>query len=241
MISLGILARAVATTLRISVPTVIDGWRGTVDPRVCDARLDSWSKSLLCQIRLEFDVTGIEHIDREKSYVIMSNHQSLYDIPVLYQALPLPIRMAGKTELFKTPIWGRALHASGFVELDRSKGTKAYRALLAARDRLEKDGTSLWIAPEGTRSLDGELLPFKAGGFHLSLIAGLPILPVTIDGTIDVHRQGSRVVHRNRRVQVTVHEPIDPKRFGRKKINALIECVKATIAQREPVGDTNAA
>jgi len=241
MISLGILSRAVVSTLRISIPTVIDGWRGDVDPRICDARLDSWSKALLRQANLEFEVFGEEHIDRRQSYVVMSNHQSLYDIPVLYQALPLPLRMAGKAELFKTPIWGRALHAAGFVELDRSKGTKAYRALLAARDRLQREGCSLWIAPEGTRSLDGELLPFKHGGFHLALVAGLPILPVTVDGTIDVHRQGSKIVYRNRKVRVLVHEPIDPKRFGRKKVNELVETVKAAISERQPAADTHAA
>jgi 1-acyl-sn-glycerol-3-phosphate acyltransferase len=241
MISLGILTRAVASTLRISIPTVIDGWRGTVDPRVCDARLDSWSKALLRQAKLQFEVSGVEHIDREQSYVIMSNHQSLYDIPVLYQAIPLPIRMAGKAELFKTPIWGGALHAAGFVELDRSKGTKAYRALLAARDRLQRDGTSLWIAPEGTRSLDGELLDFKHGGFHFALIAGLPILPVTMDGTIEIHRQGSKRVYRDRTARVVVHEPVDPNRYGRKKIDQLVEVVKATIAERHPKASTNAA
>ncbi len=241
MISLGILTRAVVSTLRISVPTVIDGWRGDVDPRVCDARLASWSKALLRQADLTFEVLGKEHIDPQQSYVVMSNHQSLYDIPVLYQALPLPLRMAGKAELFKTPIWGRALHAAGFVELDRSKGTKAYRALLAARDRLEREGCSLWIAPEGTRSLDGELLPFKNGGFHLALIAGLPILPVTVDGTIEVHRQGSKLVHRGHRVRVIVHEPVDPNRFGRKKIDSLVDTVRTAIADRHRHPDSNAA
>jgi 1-acyl-sn-glycerol-3-phosphate acyltransferase len=228
--SLALLSRVAWATLDISVPTVVDGYRSSVDPRRCDARLDRWSKRILELSGVELEVHGREHLEPGKSYVLMSNHQSYYDIPVLFQALRIPIRMVAKAELFNTPIWGRAMHAAGFIAVDRKRGREALTRLMQARERLERDQTSLWIAPEGTRSYDGTLLPFKRGGFQLALVTGLPIVPISINGTVRVHARSSEVIHRGERVQVTIAEPIDPASYGRKRMDELIARVGEIIA-----------
>ncbi len=158
----------------------------------------------------------------------MSNHQSLYDIPVLFQTLDLRVRMVAKTELFKVPIWAQAMRASGFVEVDRKNRHRAMESLDNARTALAS-GTSIWIAPEGTRSDTGELLPFKKGGFHLALGTGARILPVSIDGTREALVARGFRVRNGANVRVTVHPPVNPKEFGRERRAELIAFVRDTI------------
>jgi 1-acyl-sn-glycerol-3-phosphate acyltransferase len=160
----------------------------------------------------------------------MSNHQSHYDIPVLFQALKLPLRMVAKTELFRIPVMGKAMSDSGFIEIDRSNRKSSIESLKRARSRLLDDHLSVWIAPEGTRSVDGVLGRFKTGGFHLAIDAGIPILPVAIDGTHKIHRSGDWRVHREQAVSVTIAPPIDVSGYTRAEIPALSERVRRAIA-----------
>jgi 1-acyl-sn-glycerol-3-phosphate acyltransferase len=158
----------------------------------------------------------------------MSNHQSLYDIPALYQTLPLRLRMVAKAELFKIPIWAQAMRVAGFVELDRSARERAIASLERAKAALAQ-GTSIWIAPEGTRSRDGSLAPFKLGGFHLAAGAGAHILPVSVAGTRSIlPAKGARVVA-GAIVRVTVHPPIDPAEYGHEVNDALVQAVRSAI------------
>ncbi len=227
--SLDVLALAAFETAKISVPTIVDGWRGRVDARVCDRRLDSWSKGILRAARVQIQATGREHIEAGESYVVMSNHQSHFDIPVVFQALQIPVRMVAKRELFGIPVMGPAMRYSGFVEVDRSRHARALRSLEAARERLARDQTSVWIAPEGTRSLDGQVGKFKRGGFHLAIDAGLRILPVAIDGSLSVHRSGDARVHKDQTVRVAIRPPVDARRFTRDRTDELIQIVRASI------------
>jgi len=158
----------------------------------------------------------------------MSNHQSLYDIPALYQTLPLRLRMVAKAELFRIPIWSQAMRAAGFVELDRSVRERAIESLERAKAALA-EGTSIWIAPEGTRSKSGQLGPFKLGGFHLALGAGARILPVTVSGTrLILPAKGGKVVP-GAEVRVTVHEAVDPAAFGGEVNDSLVDRVRELI------------
>lgn len=227
--SIGVLAIAALETAKISVPTILDGWRGRVDPRVCDRRLDRWSKGLLRAARVQIRATGREHISAGESYVVMSNHQSHFDIPVVFQALQIPVRMVAKRELFGIPVMGPAMRYAGFVEVDRSRHAKALRSLDSARARLARDQTSVWIAPEGTRSVDGNLAKFKRGGFNLAMDAGLRILPVAIDGSLRVHRSGDGRVHKGQTVCVVIQPPVDVPSFTRDRTEALIQLVRASI------------
>lgn len=229
MISADVLALAALETVRICVPTIVDGLLGRVDARVCDQRLDSWSRGLLRVAKIQLETSGREHIVPGESYVVMSNHQSHFDIPVVFQALGIPVRMVAKRELFGIPIMGRAMRYAGFIEVDRSRHTKAMRSLAAARERLDRDQTSVWIAPEGTRSPDGTLGKFKRGGFHLAIDAGLRILPVAVDGSFKVHRPGDAEVHKNQHVRVAIRPPIDAPAFGRGRSDELVDAVRRSI------------
>ncbi|MEI9939843.1 MAG: lysophospholipid acyltransferase family protein [Pseudomonadota bacterium] len=226
--SIGHLLRAAGVTLRISVPTLFDALLGRLTPEICDARLDWWSQRLLGQADVSLQTSGVEHARGAKAFVVMSNHQSLYDIPALFQTLPFRLRMVAKAELFRIPIWAQAMRVAGFVELDRSVRERAIESLERAKVALAQ-GTSIWIAPEGTRSRDGSLGAFKLGGFHLAAGAGAPILPVTVAGTRSIlPAKGARVVA-GAIVRVTVHRPIDPADYGNEVSDSLVQAVRSSI------------
>jgi 1-acyl-sn-glycerol-3-phosphate acyltransferase len=210
--SLALSLRNVYETLAISAPTVVDAVLGRVRKDECDARLDRWSKACLRNAQIELDVSGAERLATHETYLVMSNHQSLYDIPVLFQVVGPNIRMITKKELFRVPVFGGALDAAGFISIDRTDRNAAIRSLHKACDLLAS-GTHVWIAPEGTRSKTGSLLPFKKGAFYLAFEAGLPILPVSLDGTRQVLPAHGFLSRPGARVRVTIHDVVDPKPF----------------------------
>lgn len=227
------VARALAETARISAPTVVDAAAGRLTPELCDRRLDAWSRRLIEQARIELDLHGQEHAPVGRVYVVMSNHQSLYDIPVLFQVLQRRVRMVAKTELFRVPIWGTAMRAAGFVEVDRGNRDQAIESLEEAK-RAIASGTSIWIAPEGTRSRTGGLGPFKKGGFHLALGTGAQILPISIVGTSQVLAAHGWVVRPGARVRVTISPAIDAAAYGEARRDELVEAVRQAIAAHLP-------
>jgi 1-acyl-sn-glycerol-3-phosphate acyltransferase len=221
-------AKGIADTLAISVPTVFESMLGTVEAATCDRRLAGWSKKLLDDAHVELTVRGKENAPAE-AMLVMSNHQSLYDIPVLFQSLPGKVRMVAKAELFKVPIWGRAMLAAGFVRIDRGDRAQASQTLRDVGGALLRSGTSVWIAPEGTRSKTGELGEFKSGGFRMALDLNLRILPVAIDGTRHILPAKGAVVQTGQRVTVTILPPIDPSPYGEPRRKELMAEVKRTI------------
>src|SRR6202012_5180831 len=160
---------------------------GRLTKKMCDDRLEGWSKDVVANARITVSVAGREHLEetsangsrRAGTYLVMSNHQSLYDIPVLFYVIGPNIRMVTKKELFGVPVFGGALSAAGFVKIDRGGREAAIRSLYAARALLAS-GTHVWSAPGATRGKTGELGSFKKGAFYLAFEAGLPILPVTL-------------------------------------------------------------
>jgi len=223
-------AMGIIDTARISVPTVLDAALGRGTLERCDERLDWWARKLLRDADVRLVVRGLEHLgSARESFVVMSNHQSLYDIPALFCAIPRRIRMVAKAELFNVPVWGQAMRAAGFVRVDRGDRAQAIESLRAGSAMLA-DGTLLWIAPEGTRSPTGELGSFKSGGFHMALETGYRILPVAIDGTRDVLKARGLVVRNHKKVVVTVLPPIDPRAYGAERRKELMAAVRASIA-----------
>src|SRR5689334_8776485 len=154
---LPLTAYAVWKTLGISVPTLIDVARGTLTLEKSDRRLDGWSAAILRSADVHLEVIGREEIPRDRAYVLMSNHQSHFDIPVLYQAWKATLRMVAKAELFRVPLWGRAMRESGFVSVDRSGDRANAEAAMRACGETIGRGVSVWIAPEGTRSPTGRI------------------------------------------------------------------------------------
>ncbi|MDF3069842.1 MAG: uncharacterized protein K0R38_5443 [Polyangiaceae bacterium] len=227
------IAHAIWQTLRISVPTIWESVRDTLTDEASDRRLMQWSLAIVERARVDLSVQGLEHAPVGESFVLMSNHQSLYDIPVIYQALQRRIRMVAKRELFQIPVWGRAMRRAGFIALDRDNRERSREALLASASEL-RHGTSIWIAPEGTRSPDGTLGEFRKGGFHLALRSGARILPITIIGTREVlPAKGLRITN-GCQVRVVVHAPVDPAGYGEERRDELVAVVRSAIASALP-------
>ena len=226
--SLFLSLEGVMETLAISAPTVVDAVRGRITVELCDNRLKGWAKRLLDNAEVSRTVVHPERAATSEVFVVMSNHRSLYDIPLIFESFPRTLRMVAKKELFRVPIWGGAMRAAGFIELDRHNRTRAKQGIDVARARLEQ-GINVWIAPEGTRSRSGELGPFKGGGFRLALATGLRILPVGIRGTEKILPADGALVNRGASVELEFGEPVDPASFGEGGRSELMSAVRASI------------
>jgi 1-acyl-sn-glycerol-3-phosphate acyltransferase len=152
-------------------------------------------------------VRGIENVP-EGPIVFASNHQGAFDILVLQSHIPTQFRWVSKESLFKIPIVGWSMSLAGYISIDRGRAALAYRSIEKAADRVRREGISVVMFPEGTRSTTGKLLPFKRGSFLLALKCGVPIVPVSIQGTRDIMKKGS-VLIRSADVKIVVGRPID--------------------------------
>jgi 1-acyl-sn-glycerol-3-phosphate acyltransferase len=205
---LGLSLFAAFQAARISAPTVVEALFGLAERSRHDRRLREFGKTVVDRARIRLEVIGAERVPPGRAYVYMSNHQSHVDIPVLYATVPSPtLRMVAKTELFRIPVFGRAMRAADFVEVDRGDRVQAVAALDRAR-ALIASGVSVWIAPEGHRSATGELGPLKKGGFHLARATATPIVPVAIDGTFEILPPGERAMRTDRPVRVEFGAPV---------------------------------
>ncbi|HVJ92913.1 MAG TPA: lysophospholipid acyltransferase family protein [Labilithrix sp.] len=231
--SLLLSLRNVYETLAVSAPTVVDALRGQVTKKLCDDRIETWSSRVVANCEMLISVQGREHVPCDTTYLVMSNHQSHYDIVVLYYVLGSTLRMVAKRELFELPVFGGALRAAGFIAIDRTNLDAARAGLTDAKSQLE-NGTPMWIAPEGTRSPTGELLPFKKGGFAIALETNTPILPVTIRGTRDVLRAKGVRSTSGVEVFVTIHPTVNPRDYAhmdpKAARDALADNVRRSIA-----------
>jgi 1-acyl-sn-glycerol-3-phosphate acyltransferase len=200
--------RVLGAMARVTGPTLVDVVRGRLERTSVDERARWFGRRVIELLDVDLTATGMERVPPGRAYVYMSNHQSHLDIPMLYATLPSPtIRMLGKKELFEIPVWGRGLRAAEFVEVDRSNHAAAMRSIDFAA-KLVRDGVSIYLAPEGTRSRDGTIGPLKKGGFHLALGTGAPIVPVAIRGTIDILPRGAKMMTTGCSVAVTIGAPI---------------------------------
>jgi 1-acyl-sn-glycerol-3-phosphate acyltransferase len=183
-----------------------------------------WGYSILLVSRVRVRVTGQENFDSSRPYIFMSNHQSNFDIPVLLAHLRSQFRWLAKAELFKIPVFGRGMRGAGYIPIDRSDRRAAIRSLQTAAETI-RQGSSVMIFPEGTRSLDGKLRSFKKGGFVLAVDAGVPIVPVLISGTFDIMpKSGLRI--RPGRVRIRVLPPIETAGYSRKQKDELLALVR---------------
>lgn len=164
----------------------------------------AWAWLILKTTGVSLTVSGLERVPPGQSYVFASNHQSIYDTPVLFWTLAFELRVLAKASLGSFPFIGWHLARTGHVLVDRKKpGADLFRQVR----QLMTSGYSLFVFPEGTRSLDGSLARFRAGTFMMAIESGLPVVPVAIDGSRFVMRKGE-LTTRPGHVQVTVLDPI---------------------------------
>jgi 1-acyl-sn-glycerol-3-phosphate acyltransferase len=188
-----------------------------------------WGARMCHTCGIELNVEGGERIDWNQPLVVMANHQSLFDIPVLYAALPRPFGMLAKQELFRFPVFRSAMAGLGCVPIDRGNRRQSFASLRAAAERV-RAGSSIVVFPEGTRSEDGRIRPLKKGPFHLVEMAGVPIVPVGIRGTRDALAKDGLLVHAAR-VRVRIGEALAASRKGQTARDALRENVRDALVE----------
>lgn len=197
-----------------------------------------WSWLILTVGGVSLRVTGLNHIDPRRQYVFMINHQSNIDIPVLLHGLPgFQLRWLAKKEILWVPFFGWAMWAARHIAVDRGDRNDALRSLKKAQEQLA-GGISIVIFPEGTRSPDGRLLPFKRGGFLLAVKTQTPIVPVTINGSGKLLAKGDWRL-RAGEIRVTVGTPLAVEGGGAKNLRALSRRVRELIAANlDPAEET---
>jgi 1-acyl-sn-glycerol-3-phosphate acyltransferase len=226
--SVGATAFALYKTLAITLPTVADAILGRLTFERADARLSSWGRALVRRAEVDLTVEGLANVPRDRACIYMSNHQSHFDIPILYSVFPGTLRMVAKAELFRVPLWGRAMREAGFVRVTRSGDrAEAMAAMRECADAVAR-GVNVWIAPEGTRSVDGRLGKFKKGGFILARDAGADIVPIAIDGSRDILPKNSKVIQRGAHVRVVFGSPVA---VAGRETNSLIAEVRTFIGR----------
>ena len=175
-------------------------------------------------------VEGLEQIDGDATYIFMCNHVSNLDPPILIPKLPRRTSVLVKKELFQIPILGRAMLMADLVPVDRRNREAAVNSMRDA-EKVMARGLNMTVFPEGTRSPDGRLLPFKKGPFYLAMDSGVPIVPVTILGSESLMPKGSSTIHPGL-VRLKFHQPISPAQFAEKE--DLIAAVRREIASTLP-------
>ncbi len=181
-------------------------------------------------IGVRWEVVGREKIDPSGTYIFMSNHTSNIDPPVLVPCLGQRVFILAKKSLFKIPILGTAMWLAQLIPVDRSNRESAVESVRRAIEVL-KSGLSLLVYPEGTRSRDGRLLPFKKGPFHLAMDSGISVVPITIVGANEAWPKG-KFVMRPVTIRIIFHEPIDPKQYASR--DALTDAVRQAIESGLP-------
>lgn len=187
-----------------------------------------WGKIILWITPVKIQVEGLEHIERHQSYVVVANHQSTYDILVLYGYLPLDFKWVMKIELRKVPFIGFACEKMGHIYVDRRNRQAAIRAMQEAKTKLV-DGTSVVFFPEGTRSHGKDLKPFKKGAFRMAEDLQLPLLPVSIKGADEVLASGGLLITPGT-IVLTFHTPIKKRTINESSIDTVMLQAKEQIA-----------
>jgi len=219
---------AVVLTLLFSMLTVI--FAALVNPEWASRVFAvTWAKSLAYLTPVRVIVEGGENAHREQSYVVVTNHQSMYDILLIYGWLELDLKWVMKKELRKVPGIGLGCEKAGHIFVDRKKPKQAAQAIKEALARMGK-GVGILFFSEGTRSRDGHLLPFKNGAFRLSAEQNLPILPVTLVGTRDV-QPGNTLSLFPGTIRMVIHPAIEP---SGKDAGELLEETRNSILSAQP-------
>lgn len=188
-----------------------------------------WGKVALLANRVKVRVEGIEHLKGEGPYIIMSNHQGSYDIFALLSHLPFQFKWLAKKELFSVPFFGWVMAAAGYVSVDREGTRETVEAMNEAARKI-REGMSLLIFPEGSRSPDGSIQPFKKGGFTLAIKSKIPIIPISISGSREVMPK-EKFTSASGEIRIRIDHPIEIQNYSMKDRKSLMEKVSKTISK----------
>ena len=193
----------------------------------------TWSWLILATTGVRVSVSGREHLPRGQACLVVANHQSIYDIPIVFWSLPYQLRIIAKDSLGRFPVLGAHLARTGHILVDRrSPGSR----VLAQVSSLMSRGVSLMVFPEGTRSVDGSVGRFRGGVFLPAIEAGLPIVPVSLSGSRHVMRKG-RLTTCPGRVRLTIHPVIPTASLDVSDAKALAARAQAVVAAAVTTGE----
>ncbi len=189
--------------------------------------LQSWGKKCTKSAKIELEIHP-KMKDIKGNFILMPNHSSNMDIPLVLYTCNHSLRFIAKKSLFKFPYLGRVLKNLEMFEIDRNNLKKAIKTIDHASEKLKNGLNSVVIFPEGTRSKDGMLKKFKKGGFHMAIDSGCPIVPVTIIGANKINAVGDWKI-KDGNVKIIYHEPIDSSKYSKKDLDKLINITRKMI------------
>jgi 1-acyl-sn-glycerol-3-phosphate acyltransferase len=187
-----------------------------------------WASLILRTTGVKVRVSGLEHLEPGRSYVFAANHQSIYDIPILFASIPAQLRIVAKESLGRIPFMGWHLYRAGHLLVDRRNPGPD---IVQKMRRLVSESSSLIVFPEGTRSVDGQVGKFKKGSFLVAIDAGLPVVPVSVSGSRHIMMKGRLMVCPGE-VELIVHKPIPTTGVARERVLPFAEEVRASVAGR---------
>ena len=177
---------------------------------------------------IKMEISGLERFDPRAPYIFMPNHASFLDGPLVMLAIPGAARVILKKSILRVPVLGLAMQHVGFVPVDRKGAEGGKRSIARAAALIRERGYSFLIFPEGTRSRDGSLQPFRRGGFFLALASGAPIVPVTVRGTFELMPKGQKSARRGQ-VGIVFHPPIPVAGHTAETMGRLMDEVRRAI------------
>ena len=221
---------AFVSTVYHSSGAVVSSWRkGPHMMHECESWGRSWARSIIRAAGVKVVVEGVENLSNDRSQVVVSNHQSWFDVFALIGYLPGHFRFVAKQELGRIPIFGAAWRGCGHISLDREDRAQAIDALTDVGEQLRRERLSVVVFPEGTRSSDGELRRFKKGAFVLAIQSSVCIVPVAVLGTYQIMPRHSWRV-RPGEIVVRVGKPISTEGFSFEDRDRLVELAKEQVA-----------
>ena len=182
----------------------------------------NWSKIILKVGKINFNINGLKNIDLRKNYFFVPNHESALDIPLVFASIPMHVVSVAKIELSRIPFFGWSMIAGGHFFVDRSNHKKAMRSIEKARISMNKNPRSVFLFPEGTRSLDGKVGRFKKGGLKLAIDLGVPIVPVGIVGTNQFQSNLKKGLNIGN-IELNIGKPIQTKKIKEKELLSFVK------------------
>ena len=182
----------------------------------------NWSKIILKVGKINFNINGLKNIDLRKNYFFVPNHESALDIPLVFASIPMHVVSVAKIELSRIPFFGWSMIAGGHFFVDRSNHKKAMRSIEKARISMNKNPRSVFLFPEGTRSVDGKVGRFKKGGLKLAIDLGVPIVPVGIVGTNQFQSNLKKGLNIGN-IELNIGKPIQTKKIKEKELLSFVE------------------
>jgi len=189
-----------------------------------------WGKVALLANGVRVKVEGLEQLRDEGPYIFMANHQGSYDIFALLGQLPFQFKWLAKKEIFSIPILGWAMTVAGYISIDRDGTRETVEAMNKAAQKIQK-GMSVVIFPEGTRSADGSIQPFKKGGFTLAVKSKVPIVPIALAGSREILAK-DRLAISPGNIRVRIGHPIETSHCSTKDRQTLMEEVREAISSQ---------